>query len=112
MARKSVNTELKEILAKIPEDKKAIGNRIAEELVFMHSTLADLKKLIKEKGTIEEFKQGKQEFLRESPALKSYNNTIQRYSQLYKQLTDLMPKEVKVEKSNALYDFIKEGAEE
>mgnify|MGYP004443531575 CR=1 FL=1 len=109
MGRKTISTELKQILEKVPEDKKAIAGRIADELIFMQSTLADLKKQIKEHGTIEHFEQGKQSFLRESPALKSYNMTIQRYSALYKQLTDLLPKETEVEKSNALYDFLKEG---
>ena len=75
----------------------------------MQQTLADLKKQIKENGTIEHFEQGKQSFLRESPALKSYNMTIQRYSALYKQLTDLLPKEQEAEKAGRLYDFIKEG---
>lgn len=109
MARKKISTELKDILEKIPADKQAIAGRLADELIFMQATLADLKKQIKENGTIEKFEQGRQSFLRESPALKSYNNTLQRYSQLYKQLTDLLPKEQEAEKANAIYDFIKEG---
>ena len=109
MARKRINTELKEIIEKVPEDKKGVAGRIADELIFMQQTLADLKKQIKENGTIEHFQQGKQSFLRESPALKSYNMTIQRYSALYKQLTDLLPKEQEAEKAGGLYDFIKEG---
>lgn len=107
MAKKRISTELKEILDKIPEDRKAIAGRIADELVFMQSTLQDLKKQIKENGTVELFEQGKQSFMRESPALKSYNTTIQRYSALYKQLCDMLPKEVEAEKSNAVYDFLK-----
>ena len=109
MARKRINTELKDILARMPEDKKAIAGRIADELIFMQATLAELKKQIKENGTIEHFEQGRQSFLRESPALKSYNTTIQRYSALYKQLTDLLPKEQEAEKANAIYDCIKDG---
>ena len=110
MARKRINTELKEIIEKVPEDKKGVAGRIADELIFMQQTLADLKKQIKENGTIEHFEQGKQNFLRESPALKSYNNTIRQYSALYKQLCDLQPKEVQAEKANAIYDFIKESS--
>ena len=112
MARKKISTELKDILEKIPEDKKTVAGRLADELIFMQATLADIKKQIKEYGTIELFKNGKQEMLRENPALKSYNTTIQRYSALYKQLTDLLPKEQEVEKANAIYDFLKEGAQE
>lgn len=110
MARKTISRELKEILETIPDDKKAIAGRLADELIFMQETLNDLKATIKETGTIEHFEQGKQNFLRESPALKSYNNTIRQYSALYKQLCDLQPKEVQAEKANAIYDFIKEGS--
>lgn len=109
MARKKINRELKDILEKIPENKKAIAGRIADELIFMQETLEDLKKQIKEKGTVELFEQGVQKFMRESPALKSYNITVNRYSQLYKQLTDLLPKEDEKQTNNAIYDFLKEG---
>lgn len=109
MGRKKISTELKTILEKIPEDKKLIGGRIADELVFMQATLADLKAQIKASGTVEHFEQGKQKFLRESPALKSYNVTLKSYSTLYKQLTDLLPKDQDTTKNNGIYDFLKEG---
>ena len=109
MARKKKIAELEEILERIPEDKKYIGRKIIDELIFMQETLTTLKRKIKEKGTEEEFVQGKQNFVRESTALRSYNTTVQRYSALYKQLTDLMPKTLEPEGSNAVYDFIKGG---
>lgn len=109
MARKTIKKEYKEILAKIPEDKKVIGEKLVEELSFMEKTLASLKRLIEENGEMEHFQQGKQDFLRESPALKSYNTTVQRYSVMYRQLTDLIGKSAEAEKSNAVYDFLKEG---
>lgn len=110
MARKKTAPELEAILERIPEDKKYIGRKLIDELVFMQDTLMQLKRKIKENGTEEEFIQGKQNFVRESTALKSYNTTVQRYSTLYKQLTDLMPKSVEAEKSNAVYDFLKGGS--
>ncbi len=111
MARKKKVAELEAILERIPEDKKYVGQKIIDELVFMQDTLTTLKRKIKEKGTEEEFIQGKQNFVRESTALRSYNTTVQRYSALYKQLTDLMPKTQEAEKSNAVYDFLKGGME-
>lgn len=111
MARKRISTELKELLEKIPEDRKAIAARLVDELVFMQKTLADLKRQIDDNGTVELFEQGKQSFMRESPALKSYNNTISRYGALYKQLCDMLPKE-EPQKSNAVYDFLKGEADE
>lgn len=109
MARKKINSELKTILERIPENKKAVAGRLADELIFLQATLTDLKQQIKERGTVEQFIQGKQNFLRESPALKSYNITLKSYSTLYKQLTDLLPKDQDTKEKNDLYDFLKEG---
>ena len=96
-----------DILKKIPEDKRTIGEKLIAELTFMERTLRRLREQIIENGEVEHFQQGKQEFFRESPALKSYNTTVQRYSVMYRQLTDLMGKSIEAEKSNAVYDFIK-----
>ena len=108
---KTTKRDFNDILEKIPSDKKKIGENLIEELLFMKETLEELKVKIRETGTIEQFEQGRQSFLRESPALKSYNTTIQRYSMLYRQLSDLAGKTQEAEKSNPVYDFIKEGVE-
>lgn len=105
MARRK--NPLKELLERVPEDKYAIGVKIVDELLFMEETLNRLKAQVRETGEVELFKQGKQEFYRESSALKAYNTTIQRYSTLYRQLTDLIGKSPEAEKSNAVYDFLK-----
>lgn len=99
--------QFNKILRQVPEDKKPIAQSLIKELSFMALTLDDLKIQIQEGGTVEMFKQGSQEFLRESPALKAYNTTVQRYGTLYKQLTDLLPREAQEGKENALYEFIK-----
>lgn len=109
VARKTIKQEYKDILARIPEDKQLVGRKLIEELGFMEKTLVSLKRQIEEYGELEHFQQGKQDFMRESPALKSYNTTVQRYSVMYRQLTDLIGKSQEAEKSNAVYDFLKEG---
>lgn len=106
MATKYKN--MSDLLKLIPEEKQLIAKKLITELNFMSSTLTQLRKMIKDQGAVELFKNGKQEMLRESPALKSYNTTIQRYSLLYKQLIDLLPKEErKAEEVNPIYDFIR-----
>lgn len=107
----ALKKEYREILEKIPADKQTIGKKLVTELAFIEETLKQLKAEIKEKGAVEEFKQGTQNFLRESPALKGYNTTVQRYSVMYRQLTDLMGKSQEAEKANAVYDFLKENGD-
>lgn len=55
--------------------------------------------------------QGEYSILREHPALKSYNSMVQRYSGIIKQLTDLLPKEVKVVEEDVFDDFINTRAD-
>ena len=101
-------SRLRKIAKQIPENKKGVANSLIKELSFMSGTLAELKENITEHGAVDYFKNGKQEMWRESPALKSYNTTIQRYSLLYKQLCDLLPKDevVKAKQDGGLMDFL------
>jgi hypothetical protein len=101
-------TRLRKLVKLVPDNKKSVANSLIKELSFMAGTLEELKENITEHGAVDYFKNGKQEMWRESPALKSYNTTIQRYSLLYKQLCDLLPKEeaTKVQQDGGLMDFI------
>lgn len=99
---------LKKIAKNVPSDKKLIADSIIKELSFMAYTLEELRQNVKENGAVDYFINGKQEMWRESPALKSYSTMIQRYSLLYKQLTDLLPKSSDVQNSSELIDFLNE----
>lgn len=98
---------LKKILKVIPADRKPIADNIYNELIFIQNTLDKLKKEVEENGTTTLFKQGQQEFIRENPALKGYNTTIKNYSNLCKQLIDLLPPVKSVEETDPLLEFIK-----
>ncbi|PKG22735.1 hypothetical protein [Niallia nealsonii] len=99
--------KLKTLLRQIPKDRLPIAQSLYNELVFMQNTLDTLKAQVDKDGPTAMFKQGSQEFLREHPALKGYNTTVQRYSLLYKQLVDLLPPSDTGQKNDALIDFIK-----
>jgi|SRR5699024_6688691 len=98
--------QVKQLLKYVPDQRQPIAQNLYDELVFMQNTMAVLKKQVKDEGAVSLFKQGKQEFLREHPALTAYNKTIQRYSTIYKQLVDLLP-EAEVTQEDPLMDFIK-----
>ena len=87
----SEETELDRLVDKVDPNRRPIASQIVAELDFMADTLGKLKKEIVEKGVVDNFNQGKQHFMRESPALKSYNTTISRYAVLFKQLCELLP---------------------
>ena len=69
MARRK--NPLRELLERVPEDKYTVGAKIVEELLFMEETLTRLKAQVRESGEVEHFQNGKQDFYRESPALKA-----------------------------------------
>ena len=85
--------ELEHILKKIPSEKENEASLIANELRFVLETTEKLRKDIKENGAVEHFINGKQDFLRESPAMISYNKLMKTYNTLYKNLLELIPKE-------------------
>lgn len=100
---------LNDLLKIIPEDRQPIAKSIITELNFMKKVLTDLKKQIKENGSIELFKNGSQEMLRESPACKTYMTMIGKYGSLHKQLTSLLPEadpSQPGEEASDIYDFI------
>ncbi|MEW9675258.1 hypothetical protein ABRT01_03580 [Lentibacillus sp. L22] len=108
---KNISTDMKKVkrlLKEIPEDRQPIAQGLYNELVFMQNTMSTLKQRVEDEGAVSMFKQGKQEFLREHPALTAYNKTIQRYGQIYKQLLDLLPKSDEKQQTDPLMDFIKE----
>jgi hypothetical protein len=98
---------LKRILRDIPKDRQPIAQSLFNEISFMEQTLIKLKDQVEAEGVTTVFKNGTQQFVKEHPALKAYNTTIQRYSLLYKQITDLLPPIVTEEKTDPLIDFIK-----
>lgn len=102
---KATTRNLDAILAEIPDDRRAIGEEVVKELRFLQRVLAQLKKVIEERGVVEPFRKGRKTFLRESPAVKAYNTALTKFSLLYKQLEDLLPKS-DYNNNNELIDFI------
>lgn len=97
--------KLNKLAKEVAPDKEPVAKNLVQELAFMAGTLAELREHINTKGAIEWFKNGSQEMWRESPALKSYTTLVQRYSLLYRQLVDLLPKDNKPDESELL-DFL------
>ena len=100
--------QIKALLEQLPEDKKPIGCNLYEKLAFMHDTLTELQAVVRTSGAVEMFRQGENEYLRESPALKSYSTLIQRYCIVVKHIMDLFPKQAAANQNDDLYAFISE----
>lgn len=103
---KRTKKRLESNLNEIPENKQAIAINLIDDMVFLIDVMEQLKKEIKKNGVVDNFKQGKQQFVRESPALKSYNQSLQRCTSLYKQYEALLPEEIQEDEENPVLDFV------
>lgn len=101
----SINLEkLKEQIDKETNINKPVAYDLLEELVFMKETMDELKRTVQLHGATYVFKQGEQEYLKENPAMKSYNATMPKYNNTLKQLLSLLPEQS--DESNAFMNFV------
>ena len=101
----SINLEkLKTQIDDLEHANKPVAYDLLEELMFMKETMDELKKTVQLHGATYIFKQGEQEFLKENPAMKSYNTTVTKYNATVKQLLSLIPEQS--DESNEFMDFV------
>ena len=101
-----VYNHLKKIFKNADKVKMEINDDLLRNVAFMTVTLYKLQEEINDKGVVEKFEQGKQRFLRENPALKSYNTTLKNYASAIKQLNDMLPSDEPKTAGEDLMSFI------
>ena len=97
---------IKKTIDTLENDKKVLCMSLLNEIIFMKTTLDDLKKQIDEKGVVTKMCQGKYDIERANPALNQYNTLIKNYSSCIKQLHELLPKEN--DNNDNFDDFVEE----
>lgn len=100
---------VKKLYKDFEKDKLKAIEGLITEAAFMKLTLEETREDIIRNGTTELFEQGEQAFMRERPQVRIYTTFIQRYSNVMKQLIDLLPIEIKREEEDTLMQFIKKG---
>ncbi|WP_312574188.1 hypothetical protein [Staphylococcus saprophyticus] len=101
----SINLDnLKVQIDKEENINKPVAYDLLEELTFMKETMDELKATVQLHGATYLFKQGEQEYLKENPAMKSYNTTVTKYNATLKQLLSLIPEQT--EESDEFMDFV------
>lgn len=73
-----------------PVIREAVGQKLIDELIFMRDLLEKLKEKIHENGVVI----NADGTLKESPAVKSYNQTVQRYTLGLKQLEMILRNDI------------------
>lgn len=97
---------IKKLYKDFPKEKLKVLEGLINESAFIKISLEELRDNLLKNGFIEVFEQGEQRFNRERPEVKIYTTFIQRYSNVMKQLIDLLPVEVKKEEADELLAFL------
>lgn len=98
---------LGKIFKNIDDKKKSSAEGLIQESAFMRITLQLLKDDINSNGAVDEMSQGSYTIMRESPAMKTYNTMIQRYTAVSKELFNLLPKDApKPQEDDGFEDFV------
>ena len=95
---KKEENRLKKIYKNIEDNKKYTVIGLIQRLAYLRVTLEDFEKDLDENGFTELFQQGEKQspYERKRPVADLYNTMNTAYQKGIKQLTDLLPKEIKV----------------
>ncbi|HBF0842775.1 TPA: hypothetical protein KON86_002308 [Clostridioides difficile] len=102
-------SRLKKNYKDLEKEKVKILDGLVNEAAFLKISLEETREILTKEGLTEIFKQGKQEFERERLQVKIYLNFMKLYSNVMKQLIDIIPSDMKQGEEDELIKFIKKG---
>lgn len=104
---------LRRIYKNIDKDNKAIIDGVIQRAAYMRVTLEDYEKDLDDNGYVEMFSQSEktEPYERERPVARLYNTMNKNYQSIIKQLSDLVPKEIKVVENDGFDDFVNSRAD-
>lgn len=96
--------ELNEIYSALSEEKRSLARKLIENLAFIEEELDELQVLIADEGSIDEYKNGANQYGKKLSAnLQAYNALVKSYNLLNNRLESMLPeKPKKVSKLEAL----------
>lgn len=101
--------KLSGIYSKFDSKTKKSVDSLVNEAAFMAASLSELREIINKKGYTEEYQNGaNQRGVKKCSEVEVYATMIKNYMNIIKQLTDLLPKEMAVEKDDGFEGFINE----
>lgn len=100
-------TKLKGIYSKLDAKTKKATASLIDEAAFMAASLYELRKVINEKGYTEIYQNGaNQKGIKKRSEVEIYLVMIKNYQTIVKQLTDLIPKDERIQKADDSDDFM------
>ena len=101
--------ELLEIYQELSEEKMKIALPLIENAAFLEIELEDLQKVISEKGTVEDYKNGNNQYGKKvGSEVGSYTSLMKTYGVINKRLSEILPPKKKVSKLEAFMNSDKD----
>lgn len=98
--------KLRKIFKEIEPGKRQTVEKLISNAAFMAESLDKLQETIREKGFVEEYQNGANQYgVKKCSEVEIYNTMIKNYSSVIKQLIDLLPTDAK-SGGDELLDFI------
>lgn len=95
------------IYSKLSKNTKKVVKCLIENAAFMAVTLEDLQKEINLKGVISEYQNGQNQWgTKKSSEVEVYVSLSKNYTQIMKQLSDLIPKETVKQERDGFEEFV------
>lgn len=88
---KKKKTKYAKLFKDVAANKKEFVLSMISQLAYIEVAMEELQAETNENGYVEKFEQGKQSFVREHPAAKSYNSFVKSYTAIMKSLIDIVP---------------------
>ena len=101
--------ELKGQLKDVGHDRIRLADNLIRRAAFLLVLMKELEETIQLNSTVELFKNGSQEMLREHPAFKNYTSSLKSYHDVMKTLIGMLPKEQAATKGSELVNFLNKG---
>jgi len=103
---KTNERRIKRLFRDIEKDRRQFVDAIIYQFAFTTVTLERLVAELNAGDVLEHFEQGSQKFMRENPALKSYNTTVKSFTALANQLLNALPRPQQKSAGDELMSFI------
>lgn len=97
---KTEKKKLEIIYSKLDESVAKSTEKLLNDAAFMAVTLDELRQIIQRDGPVEQYQNGEnQKGLKKSAAVEAYDKMVNTYAKVIKQLVDMLPKVIRLQKN-------------
>ena len=99
--------KIEKALDSLPDSKKQLAKKLLSKAVFMDAELEKLQTILEQKGWVEEYKNGENQYgQKKASEGEVYNTLIKSYNSTMKQLYEMINSVVSTEESDGFLEFV------